>query len=304
MTAYNVISPSSLSAGQPEDVSVVLANLNAIASVINGQLDNANLANGAAIAIAKLAGYPADATKALLGDGSWGAAGMTLVTAVPGVPTDGQMIAYTDSLAAPTFVWPLRYNAALTRWLPFGEGWGFGAAFPAVPALVDKVTFTLTDNGVTPTFIWRFTYNLSNSSAFKWEFVGGSGKTAEVATAENCNSTAYVDLATVGPQITTPRAGVYEITLAFNWYGTNVASGGAVKIGAAATSPTEGFNCGAGENGAGAGNNITFQSRVGGSKTIIRTLAAADVLKMQYHVPTTTATFCDRALRLLPVRLS
>ena len=73
MTAYNVINPSSMQAGQPEDISVVLSNLNAIAAVINGGLDNSNLSAAAAIVASKLAGYPSDGTKFLKGDGTWAA---------------------------------------------------------------------------------------------------------------------------------------------------------------------------------------------------------------------------------------
>lgn len=79
MTAYNVINPASLVAGQPEDVSQILANLNAIATVLNGGIDNANINAAAAIAISKLAAYPADITKVLRGDGSWAIPGETLI---------------------------------------------------------------------------------------------------------------------------------------------------------------------------------------------------------------------------------
>lgn len=71
MTTYNIVSPGSMVAGQPEDISAVLANLTAIAAVLNGGLDNSNINAAAAIALSKLAGYPADATKFARGDGSW-----------------------------------------------------------------------------------------------------------------------------------------------------------------------------------------------------------------------------------------
>jgi hypothetical protein len=71
----------------------------------------------------------------------------------------------------------------------------------------------------------------------------------------------------------------------------------------AATSVADGANAGAGENGAGAGNNITSASRVTASRTFRRTLTAGDVLKMQYRVPTVTTTFCDRVLSVIPIRL-
>lgn len=56
MTAYNVVNRSGLQGGQAEDISVVLANFDALATVINGNLDNTNLLANAAIAITKLAG--------------------------------------------------------------------------------------------------------------------------------------------------------------------------------------------------------------------------------------------------------
>lgn len=75
MTAYNVLSPAAMAAGQPEDISVILSNFQAIAGIINGQLDNTNLAPGAAIAPSKLAGYPGVSTAFLRGDGVWASAG-------------------------------------------------------------------------------------------------------------------------------------------------------------------------------------------------------------------------------------
>lgn len=54
MGFYNVINASSMQTGQPEDVSQVLANFNAIAAVLNGALDNSNIDAAAAIALSKL----------------------------------------------------------------------------------------------------------------------------------------------------------------------------------------------------------------------------------------------------------
>lgn len=74
MTQYNIVNPASLIAGQPEDVSQVLANFQAIATILNGGIDNSNLSVSAAIAASKLANYPSDGTKFLRGDGAWSAA--------------------------------------------------------------------------------------------------------------------------------------------------------------------------------------------------------------------------------------
>jgi hypothetical protein len=54
MTAYNVIGAATMVGGQPEDVSQVLANFNAIANVINGNLDNANISPAAGITLSRL----------------------------------------------------------------------------------------------------------------------------------------------------------------------------------------------------------------------------------------------------------
>jgi microcystin-dependent protein len=108
MTTYNIVSPGALVSGQPEDISVILANLQAIAAVINGGLDNGNLNASAAIAASKLAGYPADVTKALLGDGTWGAPG----AGVAGVPT-GVILPY--GAVTPPTGWLACDGAAVSR---------------------------------------------------------------------------------------------------------------------------------------------------------------------------------------------
>lgn len=69
MTAYNVVDRALMASGQPEDITRVLANFDAIAAVLNGNLDGTNIS---AVPPSKITGYPADATKVLKGDGTWG----------------------------------------------------------------------------------------------------------------------------------------------------------------------------------------------------------------------------------------
>jgi len=93
MTSYNIVNPTALVTGQPEDISVILSNLQAIQSVLNGNVDDGNIKAAAAIAIAKLANYPADATRYLRGDGTWVVPPSPVVTAytspvVSGANTD------------------------------------------------------------------------------------------------------------------------------------------------------------------------------------------------------------------------
>jgi len=106
MTAYNVISPASLVAGQPEDISVILANLQAIQGVLNGGIDNANINGAAAISASKLAGYPSDLLKYLRGDGSW-AVQPTLITGdelTHAEVTVGSSVAATTEAGADTLL--------------------------------------------------------------------------------------------------------------------------------------------------------------------------------------------------------
>lgn len=54
MPAYNIVNPTSMQAGQPEDISQVLANFQALAALVNGSLDGYNISPGAALSIASL----------------------------------------------------------------------------------------------------------------------------------------------------------------------------------------------------------------------------------------------------------
>lgn len=55
MGAYNVINRSAMAGGQPENIGDVLANFDALATLLNGNLDDFNIKAAANIAIAKLA---------------------------------------------------------------------------------------------------------------------------------------------------------------------------------------------------------------------------------------------------------
>ena|SRR5262252_819823 len=52
--------------------------------------------------------------------GASATSGGTLVTALPGSASDGQIITLTDSLTAPTYMWQLRYVAAVGKWFFLG----------------------------------------------------------------------------------------------------------------------------------------------------------------------------------------
>lgn len=58
--------------GGPSDISEVMADFDAIVALLNGGLQDDNVAADAALLISKLKNYPNDVTKHLKGNGSWG----------------------------------------------------------------------------------------------------------------------------------------------------------------------------------------------------------------------------------------
>lgn len=85
-----------------------------------------------------------------------------------------------------------------------------GTSLPGSPVDGEEYSYLADDaNGV----IWRFKYRSASASSFKWEFIGGPPKLIEVTTSETTNSSSYADLATVGPDYTTPLAGDWLITI-------------------------------------------------------------------------------------------
>jgi hypothetical protein len=104
---------------------------------------------------------------------------------------------------------------------------GYGTSLPASPS--DGQEYTLVDSLTNSTYQWRFRYNAAATSAYKWEFVGGSDAFATVPADESSGTTGWVDLATVGPRVIVPRPGEYAATagcsLTHGTPGTNVIAG-------------------------------------------------------------------------------
>lgn len=77
MTLVTLPYRTQLAAGQPEDISMVLADFDAILAVLNGDIRNDNIASAAAIAVSKISN-PASIAKILRGDGTW-VGGMSVI---------------------------------------------------------------------------------------------------------------------------------------------------------------------------------------------------------------------------------
>lgn len=81
-------------------------------------------------------------------------------------------------------------------------------ALPGSPTDGQEINY-LADavNGI----VWHLKYRAASASAYKWEYVGGPPLSAEVAAQQTTSNGAYADLATVGPSITLPLAGDYDV---------------------------------------------------------------------------------------------
>lgn len=164
-----------------------------------------------------------------------------------------------------------------------------GTSLPGSP--VDGDEYILVDSTTAPTYAWHFRYSTAVSDANKWLFVGGADATVTVNASQATASTSLVDLATVGPSFTIPRAGVYTFR-----YGARTANSGLSQeiiglIGASEFDRIQG-----GDDG-GSGLHQWSEVSVSG-------IAASQVVKLQYAAVANTATFVNRRLVVRPVRVA
>jgi len=172
-------------------------------------------------------------------------------------------------------------------------------SLPGSPADGDEVYYTAdATNGI----YWHLKYIASQPAGKRWVYVGGPPLSDEILTNSSRANAAYGDLAaTVGPQVTVPLAGDYELrggALGFISATGNSTLIAALKLGTAATSDNE---------------IVSYQATAGitpataqgsaGSGQMRRTLAASDVVKMQYKASAGTGAWLNRWLKVLPVRV-
>ena len=82
----------------------------------------------------------------------------------------------------------------------------YGSSLPASP--YDGQEAVLVDSVTNPTYQWRFRYNAGSTSAYKWEFVGGTDVVAGGGAFASNAASAWQG----GPTIfTLPRAGDYKL---------------------------------------------------------------------------------------------
>jgi hypothetical protein len=208
------------------------------------------------------------------------------------VPTDLQELANRIEAA----IVPGTANGQVPVWDNVAKTWkpqlgALSETPPASPIDGQQWAMPLSTGGVAV-----FRYNVGSASPYRWEFVGGPPLVAKVNTGESTISDIYTDLATVGPQITVPRAGDYLATMQAEGYSSvNGNVGTSLKKGAVAPSVVDELAI-YGPNG-----NQTGASRV----VECPGLAAGTVLQMQYRVIiAATGTFRYRHLFVIPLKVS
>jgi hypothetical protein len=171
---------------------------------------------------------------------------------------------------------------------------GYGTSLPASP--LNGQEYILVDSLTAPTFSWRFRFNANATGTYKWDFIGGAPIVREVATAETTTSTTYVALATPGPSIALPRAGVYQI--AHGLLGDNASNDGQQRMSydIGATAAVDADSC---LSVVGFGGHPADGNRVRE-----KTIATATTLTAKYRTDRSTGTFSSRYLSAVPVRVA
>jgi hypothetical protein len=176
---------------------------------------------------------------------------------------------------------------------------GYGTMLPGSP--VDGQEFILVDSLTNPTYQWRFRYNAGSTSAYKWEFIGGTElraiADATMAALTHAAANTYYDLPTP-VSVVVPRAGEYVIV-----FGSRRAIPGgnydlhlAPKIGAAAASDNDSIEYGQ--------TSQTYHSQKG--ESALKTLTAGTTIALQSESGTAggPATYAGAYLALRPWRVS
>jgi hypothetical protein len=135
------------------------------------------------------------------------------------------------------------------------------------------------------------------SATYPWEFVGGGALAHDITTAQSRAAIgAFGDLATVGPTLTVPLAGVYDVSYGCRSDGDNADRNIAVDIKINGVQSEFSYihaSYSATDGATGASTHVPVRL----------TLAASDVLKMTYYTGGLLVAFTNRRMRLSPIRV-
>jgi hypothetical protein len=91
----------------------------------------------------------------------------------------------------------------------------YGTTLPASP--IDGQEAVLVDSLTNPSYQWRFRYNANSTSAYKWEFVGGSPQVSASLNLSDTLATGWV-VQSNPPAIGFPRNGEYHVSHSAMFY--------------------------------------------------------------------------------------
>jgi hypothetical protein len=87
----------------------------------------------------------------------------------------------------------------------------YGTSLPASPLTGQEAI--LVDSLTAPTYQWRFRYNGDSTSAYKWEYVGGTSiSVVDLSTMAKANTPTWADVGG-NTSLAVPRAGIYDCTI-------------------------------------------------------------------------------------------
>lgn len=178
------------------------------------------------------------------------------------------------------------YNIPIIDTLPSSAVEGQSVYFQTASMAVDGI-------------VWELRFN-DTGGPYPWKFIGGAALYDYTSTAETTTSTTYVNLATVGPDVSAPLPGVYAVTFGASIDYSVITSNRVARcaISNAGSTPSDTNSVRS------AHPNLTGMVQTH-SITVEQTVAAGgDTLRVQYRTAADTARFASRFISVLPVRLA
>jgi hypothetical protein len=216
MGAFNVINRAAMAAGQPENVGDVLANFDALATLLNGNVDDFNVKVAAGIARSKL-----NLTAALIQPGDF-AAGSKITTSTlaggpPAAPAD-QDIWIATAVDANGARWVFQYNAGSAsafKW-EFLGGSNLAAVVATAEATTSGVFTDLATSGPSVTIARAGDYEVGLGYAVSATATGAGN--AQAAIFKNgvtqVGFLAYANMVNIAGAVFTPSSITPVLTLA------------------------------------------------------------------------------------------
>lgn len=181
----------------------------------------------------------------------------------------------------------------------------FGGTDSSAPAFVTSVPGAPFDGQVihflandAAGIVWTLRYRAGSASAYKWEFVGGPQLFAKVDTDESTSSTTYAFLATIGPAITPPLVGEYDVEWGALFIRSTAGNVGYMSYALGASDGSDNYSA-----RASLGSASAPADQVSPSITRRAIFTSTDALVSTHRVDTGTVSFAQRWLSMRPIRV-